>query len=94
MTAPGAQVRPHAPETDPARLLHGDPPRGRARPTQDVGYTRSAAATIMRLHSMNTVTQNAAPPGASEQIAAVDLGSNSFHMVIAQMHAELAKHQK
>lgn len=36
---------------------------------------------------MNTVTQNAAPPGASEQIAAVDLGSNSFHMVIAQMHA-------
>ncbi len=40
----------------------------------------------MQLHSMNTVTQNAAPATVPEQIAAVDLGSNSFHMIIAQMH--------
>ncbi|MGE0371127.1 MAG: exopolyphosphatase [Gammaproteobacteria bacterium] len=36
---------------------------------------------------MKTSTQNAAPSAAPEQIAAVDLGSNSFHMIIAQMHA-------
>ncbi|MBK8162752.1 MAG: exopolyphosphatase [Gammaproteobacteria bacterium] len=36
---------------------------------------------------MKTSTQNAVPSAAPEQIAAVDLGSNSFHMIIAQMHA-------
>lgn len=36
---------------------------------------------------MKTVMKNIAPFAAPEQIAAVDLGSNSFHLVIAQMHA-------
>ena len=41
----------------------------------------------MHLYSMKTATTPTAPSAATGQIAAVDLGSNSFHMVIAQMHA-------
>jgi exopolyphosphatase/guanosine-5'-triphosphate,3'-diphosphate pyrophosphatase len=41
----------------------------------------------MQLPSMKTVMKNAVPAAAPAQIAAVDLGSNSFHMIIAQMHA-------
>jgi exopolyphosphatase/guanosine-5'-triphosphate,3'-diphosphate pyrophosphatase len=36
---------------------------------------------------MKTATNKPAPSAAPEQIAAVDLGSNSFHMIIAQMNA-------
>lgn len=57
---------------------------GRIR--RDFFYTRPAGPTIMQLHSMKTAMKNAAPSAAPEQIAAVDLGSNSFHMIIAQMH--------
>jgi len=41
----------------------------------------------MQLHSMKTATTQTAPSAATGQIAAVDLGSNSFHMIIGQMHA-------
>lgn len=36
---------------------------------------------------MKTAMKHAEPSTATSQIAAVDLGSNSFHMIIAQMHA-------
>lgn len=56
-------------------------------PRADARYTRPAGRTIMQLHSMKTATTQTAPSAATGQIAAVDLGSNSFHMIIGQMHA-------
>src|SRR4029079_5482925 len=47
--------------------------------------TENAASPLLDSRSARSIEARVAPPAASDTFAAVDLGSNSFHMVVARL---------